>query len=139
MKMPTQSSDKVYTNFQMENMVASLQPLLDRVDVVGYVAARNFRSLQRELEDYFKFKNKLITELGSEELDESGNPTGNVSIKVGSKEFDAFIEKMQPIGESRCYPALFKLDPEECVDKLSGSQMLAYEWMIDFKDGGESS
>lgn len=137
--MPHQSSENVYTNFQMESMVASLQPLLDRVDVVGYVAARNFRSLQHELEDYFSFKNKLIVELGSDEIDESGNPTGNVSIKVGSKEFDIFVAKMQPIGESRCYPNLFKLDPEECVDRLSGSQMLAYEWMIDFKDGGESS
>lgn len=137
--MPCQSSEDVYTNFQMENMVTSLQPLLDRVDVVGYVAARNFRSLQRELEDYFAFKNKLITELGSEELDESGNPTGNVSIKVGSKEFDVFIEKMQPIGKSRCYPTLFKLEAEECIDLLSGSQMLGYDWMIDFDDGGESS
>lgn len=137
--MPRQSSENVYTNFQMENMVASLQSLLNRIDVVGYVAARNFRSLQRELEDYFAFKNKLITELGSEELDESGNPTGNVSIKVGSKEFDVFIEKMQPIGKSRCYPTLFKLEAEECIDLLSGSQMLEYDWMIDFDDGGESS
>lgn len=137
--MPCQSSENVYTNFQMENMVASLQPLLDRVDVVGYVAARNFRSLQCELEEYFAFKNKLITELGSEEFDESGNPTGNVSIKVGSKEFDIFVEKMQPIGKSRCYPTLFKLDVEECIGLLSGSQMLGYDWMIDFEDGGESS
>lgn len=137
--MPHQSSDSVYSNFQMELMAESLKPLLNRADVVGYVAARNVRSLQNELEEYFRMKNKFITDLGNEELDDNGEPTGNISIKVGSKEFDAFLEKMRPIGETRCYPTLFKLDPDECIDKLSGSQMLKFEWMIDYDDGGDNS
>ena len=137
--MPHQSNDSVHTNFQMERMVESLKPLLNRADVVGYVAARNVRSLQGELEEYFQMKNKFITDLGTEELDDSGNPTGNISIKVGSREFDTFLEKMNPIAEARCYPTLFKLDPDECIDRLSGEQMLEYEWMIDYDDGGEKS
>lgn len=137
--MPHQDSEKVYTNFQMENMLNSLQPFIGRSDVVGYVAARNIRSLRGELEDYFVMKDKLITELGSEELDDAGNKTGNVSIAVGTKEFDAFMEKMEPIGKTRCYPTLFKLNAEECIDRLSGKQMLEFEWMIDFDDGGETS
>ena len=135
--MPHQDSERVYTNFQMENMAESLKPLLSRTDVVGYVAARNIRSLRNELEEYFQMKNRLITELGTEELGEDGKPTGNVSIKVGSKEFDSFMDKMKPIGEARCYPSLFKLDSFECIDRLSGNQMLDFEWMIDFNDGGE--
>ena len=135
--MPHQDSENVYTNFQMENMVESLKPLLSRTDVVGYVAARNIRALQNELEEYFQMKNKFITELGTEELGEDGKPTGNVSIKVGSKEFDSFMDKMKPIGEARCYPSLFKLDADECIDRMSGKQMLDFEWMIDFNDGGE--
>lgn len=137
--MPHQDSEKVYTNFQMEKMADSLMPLLSRNDVVGYAAARNIRSLQSELEDYINMKNKLIVELGTDEVDENGEKTGNTSIKVGTKEFDAFIEKMQPVGETRCYPTITMLDAEECINRLSGKQMLEFEWMIDYAEGGETN
>ena len=137
--MPHQSNSTVFTNFQMESMINDVQQLLGRDDVIGYVAARNVRSLQSNLEDYFTMKNKFIVELGSDELDEAGNPTGNTSIKVGTPEFDEFIKKIDPIGKTRSYPVIFKLDADECIDRLSGSQMLQFEWMIDFDDGGENS
>lgn len=137
--MPHQDSSKTYTCFQMEGMSNKVQSLLNKDDVVGYVAARNIRVLQNELEDYLVMKNKFITELGSDELDENGNPTGNVSIKVGTEQFDKFMEKMKPIGETTSNPSIFKLDAEECIDKLTGMQMLEFEWMIDFNDGGEDS
>lgn len=137
--MPHQSNIDSFNFFQMDNMAQSLVEILDRTDIVGYVAARNMRSLNDELEDFRTVKNKLIVELGSEELDEDGNPTGNVTINVGTEEFDKFIEKINPIGTIKSNPTIFKLDADECIDKLSGSQMLKFDWMIDYGDGGDNS
>ena len=137
--MPHQSNVDSFNFFQMDNMAQSLVEILDRTDIVGYVAARNMRSLNGELEDFRTVKNKLIMEFGSEELDDDGNPTGNVTINVGTEEFDKFIEKINPIGMIKSNPIIFKLDADECIDKLSGSQMLKFEWMIDYGDGGDNS
>lgn len=137
--MPHQSNIDSFNFFQMDNMAQSLVEILDRTDIVGYVAARNMRSLNGELEDFRNVKNKLIVEFGTEELDDDGNPTGDVSIKVGTEEFDKFVEKINPIGMIKINPTIFKLDADECIDKLSGSQMLKFEWMIDYDDGGDNS
>lgn len=137
--MPHQSNVDSFNFFQMDNMAQSLVEILDRTDIVGYVAARNMRSLNGELEDFRNVKNKLIVEFGTEELDDDGNPTGDVSIKVGTEEFDKFVEKINPIGMIKTNPTIFKLDADECIDKLSGSQMLKFEWMIDYDDGGDNS
>lgn len=134
--MPYQSSDKKFSCFQMERMVMSLQPLLESTDVVGYVAARNVRILDSELEDYYNLKNKLIGELGTRDVDEFGNELSTSSIKVGTPEFDKFMEKITPVGQVESSPKLFILKAEECCGCMSGKQMIDLSWMVDFSDEG---
>lgn len=130
--MPVQSDDKCFTNFQMEQMAEQLTKLLKRDDIIGYVAACNYHNLIHETEGFSRIKNKLIIELGTEETTSDGTGSGNFSISVDTPEFETFQKKIKPIGAQKCYPKLFYLKPEECIDRLTGEQMLSYEWMIDF-------
>ena len=82
-----------YTNGQMEQMLVSLQPLLDRRDIVGYAAARNTRVLRSECMEYLKRRDELISKYGEPEIGEDGSPTGNSRIKIGSEGYNRSAQR----------------------------------------------
>jgi len=61
-----------FRNIDMDRMLTSLSGLLDRVDLIGYAAARNTRILRSEAQEYLNIRDSLIAELGEPQLDEDG-------------------------------------------------------------------
>lgn len=120
-----------YTNQQMEQMLDALQPLLERRDVIGYAAARNSRMLRDELTEYQKVRDELVMKYGSADLDEEGNPTGNITLAVGSPNFPQFVEEISRYATISHEPEIFMLKYEEAIGQLSGSELLAVEWMFE--------
>lgn len=120
-----------YTNAQMEGMIESLRPLLDRRDRIGYVAARDTRILMDEAHEYLVRKQELIREHGTIETDSEGNPTGSYQIAIGSPAHRRFVEDIREWAEMRHEPDIMYLRYEEAEGKLSGNEILACDWLFE--------
>lgn len=120
-----------YTNEQMAGMISDLEPLLGRTDAIGYAAARNTRILRNECVEYMEMRDRLINKYGTEQLDESGNPTGRVELRFNTPEFRQFKQEIETYEQMRHKPKLFKLKFEEAKGKISGAELLACDWMFE--------
>ena len=120
-----------YTNQEMDSMLNALQPILERRDVIGYAAARNARILRTELTEYYKLRDELVAKYGEVEIDENGNKTGQISISVTSPNFPQFVDEMERYATITHEPEIFKIKFEEAIGQLSGTELLACEWMFE--------
>ena len=118
-------------NNEMLLRLESLRKLLDRTDIVGYAAARNVRFLEEELVEFDEKRKALIQKYGQEILDENGNPTGRIELKAGTPQFEAFVAEIAPFGSIEHEPRIFKLGYGEAIGKLSGSELLEFDWMFE--------
>lgn len=119
-----------YTNAQMEQMLMSLEPLLERRDIVGYAAARNTRVLRSEALEYLKRRDELIAQYGEPELGDDGLPTGRTQLRIGSEEHKAFCREIEMYANIKHRPNLFKIAYAEAIGKMTGNEILACEWML---------
>ncbi len=120
-----------YKNAEMEAMVASLRPHLDRTDKIGYAAARNTRILTMEAAEYFERREQLIAKYGQQQFGEDGNPTGIIELKMNTPEFVDYSHEIEEFALIEHEPRLFKLKYEEAIGKLSGSELLEIDWMFE--------
>lgn len=124
----------MYKNVEMEQMLGVLSKHLDRKDIIGYAAARNTRILANELTEYIDKKNELIRKYGEADTDDGGNPTGSVSIRVNTPEFEKFAIEIEQFAKISHSPEIMTIPYESAIGKLSGSEFLELDWM--FVDGG---
>lgn len=120
-----------FSNAQMERMIEELKPLLDHKDVVGYAAARNTRILREETKEYMERREELVLKHGTAIQDEQGNPTGRFEISFGTPAFEEFCQEIEPFAAIEHEPDIFKLKYEDVIGKLSGAEMLKFEWMLE--------
>lgn len=119
-----------YTNAQMEQMLMSLEPLLERRDIVGYAAARNTRVLRSEALEYLKRRDELIAQYGEPELGDDGLPTGRTQLRIGSDAHKAFCREIEMYANIKHRPNLFKIAYADAIGKMTGNEILACEWML---------
>lgn len=122
---------RAYTNEQMRIMLESLSGVLDRADLIGYAAARNTRALRDCAAEYLARVDALAREYGEPVLDGEGNPTGAVVVPFESPRFAEFEERMAEWGGIEHEPDLYRIPVSEAIGKLSGTQMLALDWMFE--------
>ena len=103
----------MYSNFEMDGMRSSLQPLLDMRDVCGYAAARNYRILSDELTEYDQRKREIMLEIGEPEVVD-GKETGRLYIPT-----------------ERVSPRLMRVKWGDAIGVLSGNEMLTVQWMFE--------
>lgn len=120
-----------YTNIEMESMLESLRPMLDHSDMIGYAAARNTRILSGELTEYHDIRDELVGKHGYKETDDNGNPTGRMRLDIDSPEFDLFTKDIEQYAMVRHSPDLFMLKYEDVIGKLTGSEILSIDWMLE--------
>ena len=120
-----------YTNLEMEQMLKNLEPILERRDVIGYAAARNSRILSTELTEYHKLRDELVAKYGENDVDEDGNPTGQISLAIESPNFKQFADELTRYASISHEPEIFKLKFEEAIGQLSGTELLSVEWMFE--------
>lgn len=129
---------KSYTNEQMRLMLESLSEArdsqghsaLDREDMIGYAAFRNARILRECCAEYIQRAQALAGEYGRPEIVD-GEPTGRTVVPYDDPRFDEFDEKMRRWGGIEHRPDLYRIPIDEAVGKLSGTQMLALDWMFE--------
>jgi hypothetical protein len=115
----------------MELMIKSLEPLLERTDIVGYAAARNTRILMNEIQEYVARREELVTKYGEEVLDDDGNPTGQVQLRFDSPRFKDYSDEISEWAEYEHEPPIYKIPAEECIGVISGKQILDIDWMLE--------
>ena len=130
--VPSPEGPKSYRNIEMDQMLAQLAPFLDRTDKIGYAAARNTRILRFETEEYFERRRQLIMEYGQPRIGEDGDPTGETELRFDSPEFAEYAAAIEEWANIRHAPNLFTLPVSEVIGKLSGSEILGIEWMLDW-------
>lgn len=112
-------------NIQMEDMLVSLRPLLERTDKIGYIAARNARKFKDALVEYFQIKNNLIEKYG--EFD-SGSLTK--AIFPSSENYAKFKDEFNEIAEIEQDVNIMTLKFDDVVGILSGNDILNVDWML---------
>ncbi len=115
----------------MDEMCDALKRHLGRTDILGYAAARNTRALANELVEYVGMRDELIKELGEELVGEDGEPTGQFGISPASARFGEFAERLAPISAIEHEPKLFTVPATEVIGKLSGTEILEIDWMLE--------
>lgn len=123
-----------YSNAHMSHLIDTLAPFLERTDLIGYAAARNTRKLSDSCAEYLATRDRLIAELGEQELDNNGNPTGRASISVNSPAFEEFVKRIESIANIEHDVELMTIPYDEAIGKISGADLLKIDWMF---EGGE--
>ncbi|MCI8469368.1 MAG: hypothetical protein HFJ75_07800 [Eggerthellaceae bacterium] len=119
------------SNKRMSEMIDQLAPVLENRDIVGYAAARNTRVLRSECAEFLDMQKRLIIELGEPVLDDDGNPTGEIELALDSPRFAEFSELIGKLADVEHEVELFTLPIEEAIGKLTGTQLLALDWMFE--------
>lgn len=125
-------SKEVYSNIEMELMIGSIAPLLDRSDMIGYAAARNTRILTGEAHEYLVKREELIEKYGRPQLDGNGKETGFKEIEVGTPAYASFESEIREWANAKHSPDIYKISAEEAMGKLTGKQILEIEWMLEW-------
>lgn len=126
-------------NVEMQEYIDRLKPLLERRDSIGYAAARNTRILLNESQEFSSYRDELVMKYGEKQLDENGQETGEVSLKVTSPNFRQFVEELTPYAERSHEVNIYKLPISDAIGVLTGQEILDLEWMFEEIDDGDNS
>lgn len=122
---------ETYKNIDMENMLRVMEPYLDTATgKFGYAIARNIRKIKDSCAEYLQTRQSLIEQLGEEEKDEHGNPTGIIGVKYGTDSFREFQEKLGQISNIEHSVELYKVSYDVLPDTFTAKEMLNLEWML---------
>ncbi len=122
------------SNADILNKIDSLHPFLDRNDMIGYCAARNSRRLMDASLEYSKKQQEIMNLYGDNELDIDGNPTGRIVIQIGSENFHKFKAAITPYSILEHEVTIMKIPYSEVIGKLTGSEILEIDWMLEDLD-----
>jgi len=122
------------SNIEMENKIQILTKFLPRHDIIGYASARNIRRLKEASVEYNEIRNDLLNKYGTAESDEDGKPTGRIGLHVTSPEFKLFKRDIEPYAILEHEVTIFKIPYESVCEKLTGSEILEIDWMLEDSD-----
>ena len=63
-------------------------------------------------------------------------PTGRQQLQIGSDAYKSFMDDLALYSNIKHRPLLFKIPYDEAIGKMSGTEILACEWML--VDGGDA-
>ena len=121
-------------NIEMEQYILSLSNFLDRIDMIGYAAARNTRILENAYGEYNTYRTSLLNKYGSVELDSNNKPTGRVTLSIDDENFSKYVSEIEEFASIEHEVQLFKIPYSEVIGKLSGSEILEIDWMLEDSD-----
>lgn len=125
---------KAFKNIEMEQMVAQLEPLLGRNDLIGYAAACNTRILMDETTEYRDLRHDLVMEYGTPEKGDDGNETGRYELRFDSPSWPAYEKEITEWAMLEHEPDVYKIPAKSAIGQLTGKEMLDLEWMLEFED-----
>lgn len=122
---------ETHRNDDMQNMIISVEPYLESATGrFGYAIARNVRKIREACAEYLQARQDLITELGEEELDESGNKTGVIRLRIGTDAYKEYLRRIAEYSGIRHNVEIYKIHYCVLPDSMTAGDMLRLEWML---------
>lgn len=112
-------------NIEFDQILYTLEPLLERKGLIGMVAAQNTRVIREAIQEFVTVKNQLIEKYGEKADD------GSISIQPSSERFDDFVKELEPYANISHEVEVTKVPMREVMNDLTGSEMLALDWMFE--------
>lgn len=128
--MKISETKKQLTNGEMDTMLISLEPLMERKGLVGYAVARNYRALRSACQEYLEFKRNLIRKYGKP-VESDGEPTGEVFIPAGTAEIDSAITELAEFAPLEHEVTICLIPIEDVIDELTAKELITLEWMFE--------
>lgn len=120
-----------HTNMDMAQMLVCMEPYLEKATgKFGYAIARNVRKVKEACAEYLQTRQNLFEELGEEEKDEDGNPTGRIQIKIGTDAFKEFNRRLAEFGGIKHSVEIYKVSYNVLPKEMTAGDMLNLEWML---------
>lgn len=129
--MDIKTTQKTFSNKEIMEKLQSLRPILAQRNAIGYIAARNSRTLKEALTEYEQFEQDAIIRYGTADVDENGRPLGTTSIRPESEGFQKFVEEMAPLQNIEQTVPIMVAKFEDVVGVLSGEEIFAIDWMLE--------
>lgn len=130
-----------HKNADMAQMLICMEPYLEKATgKFGYAIARNVRKIKEACAEYLQTRQNLFEELGEDEKDEDGNPTGRIQIKIGSEAFEEFNKRLSEYGGIKHSVEIYKVSYNVLPKDMTAGDMLNLEWMlldVSIEGGGE--
>lgn len=114
-----------YKNIELTVMLETLKPLLKLRNKIGYVAARNTRTIVNNLTEYYTFRNSLIEKYGEHDTD-----NGTISINVNNPNFKDFSKELETFNNIEHDIDIMTITYDEAIGELTGEEILDVEWML---------
>lgn len=130
-----------HKNEDMAAMLLNMEPYLEKATGrFGYAIARNVRKLRDACTEYLQTRQNLIAELGEKVKDDAGEPTGQIGIKVGTKAYEEFQQRLAEFGGIKHSVEIYKVPYNVLPKDMTAGDMLNLEWMlldVSIEGGGE--
>lgn len=117
------------SSIELDQMLYTMEPLLDRKGLVGMVAAKNTRIIRDAIMEYTAIKMELIRKYGKDD------GKGGISIDPTFESFEEFREELEPYAQATHSIEIMTVPLDHVMDDLTGNEMLALSWMLDGVDG----
>ena len=124
----------ILNNSTINEYIGLLSNFLDRKDIIGYAAARNTRIFKDACVEYNSIRDELIAKYGEQEIDTDGNYTGRSFITTSSSNISKFVSELEPYAIIEHDVTIFKIPYSEVIGKLTGSEILESDWMLEDSD-----
>jgi hypothetical protein len=118
------------TNEELRQKLETLQPLLQRRDLIGYAAAVNAHRIGDAIGAYMRIRSDLINEHGVPRTDEDGNIVG-YSVIVGTQEHAEFQRELAEVAGITQDVEIMTVPLERACGELSGDELLQTWWMFE--------
>lgn len=120
-----------HANEDMMYMLMSMEPHLENATgKFGYAIARNVRKIKDACTEYLQIRQDLITQFGTEQVDENGNKTGAIELKIGSDAYNEFKKQLDEYSEMKYDVEILKIPYETLPKDITAKDMLNLEWML---------
>lgn len=120
-----------FNNFDMSILLQTLEKHLDKSDVIGYAAARNYRRISDAMFEYNHTKNELLAKYGNEAVDDDGNKLGTYYIEPKNQNYQLVKDKLEKLGAIEHEVVIFTISYEDVLNKLTGREIIDLDWMLD--------
>lgn len=122
------------TSLELDQMLYTMGPLLERKGLIGMVAARNTRVIRDAIQEYTAIKMELIQKYGKDD------GKGGISIDPTFESFEEFQKELEPYANATHSIEIMTVPLRDVMNDLTGNEMLALSWMLEgVDDNGDPS
>lgn len=122
---------ETHKNYEMANMLTAAESKVETArGKFGYAIARNIRKLNDACLEFLQARQDLMSQYGSEVVDESGKPTGELSLKIGTDACAEFLNRLNEYAEIEHDVEIYKVPYDILPDDLTAKDLLDLEWML---------